>query len=401
MMPGNSIAGAFRTAMTSLTGKSKGDDLQAALQMMGMGQAQAALKAASFDMSRGDMAGYKKNLQEAFTGIDPGRIGRHMQTPHSMCSPSQMMGMNAQRVDLKHMSGSKGGLLAGALGGFALGGPIGAVVGGLFGRGIGRRMKAKCLEKRLNRNPIFRSQFEAMTGGKFIPDGRNDGKITLARPGFGLPGFNPGIFQGMGNNVVAGSALSGLSRMMGNASSMMGGFGSPMGMGFGNTSYGSLNTNFAMREKFGMTRSSGGFGSKVANLPANATFEDLVAAFMMDTIKDMQDEAKEQMEKLKRSNQARNRRGYGGVMGGLGQVGGGMLGGMVGGPMGAGLGGQLGGALGRGVSGQGKQGEDSRQLAFESLKNTMQKIQQMFQSLSNVLNTMHQGAMNSIRNIKA
>ena len=45
--------------------------------------------------------------------------------------------------------------------------------------------------------------------------------------------------------------------------------------------------------------------------------------------------------------------------------------------------------------------EDSRQILFEKIKNLMQKMQQMFQSLSNVLNTMHQGAMNSIRNIRA
>jgi hypothetical protein len=399
--------------MTQATGRSKGDNLQQALQMMGMGQAQAALKAASYDLSRGDMAGYHKNMVEAFTGIDPGRIGRHMMPSHAMCSPSHAMGASVQRFDLKHMTGSKGGALLGALGGFAVGGPLGALAGGLLGRGIGRRMKAKCLEKRLNRNPVFRAQFEAMTGGKYIPDGRNDGKITLARPNFGLPGFNPGILPGMSGNIVAGSALSGLSRMMQNATMLMGGMGMT-GMGAfgasagqlagafsGGLGYGSLNTGAGLRGKLGLDRTSGGPGSRVAKLPPNATFEDLVAAFMMDTLKDMQDEAKQIMDRLKRSNQSRNRRGYGGMLGGLGQIGGGLVGGMFGGPIGAQLGSGLGGALGRGIGGQGKQGEDSRQLMFEELKNMMQKIQQMFQSLSNVLNTMHQGAMNSIRNIRA
>jgi hypothetical protein len=38
---------------------------------------------------------------------------------------------------------------------------------------------------------------------------------------------------------------------------------------------------------------------------------------------------------------------------------------------------------------------------MEELKNMMQKLQQMQQALSNVLNSMHQGAMNSVRNIRA
>jgi hypothetical protein len=40
-------------------------------------------------------------------------------------------------------------------------------------------------------------------------------------------------------------------------------------------------------------------------------------------------------------------------------------------------------------------------MMMEELKNMMQKLQQMQQALSNVLNSMHQGAMNSVRNIRA
>jgi hypothetical protein len=44
--------------------------------------------------------------------------------------------------------------------------------------------------------------------------------------------------------------------------------------------------------------------------------------------------------------------------------------------------------------------QESRALMMEQLKMLMQNMQQMQQAMSNVLNTMHQGSMNAIRNIK-
>lgn len=173
------------------------------------------------------------------------------------------------------MTSSKLGALLGGAGGWALGGPIGAALGGLLGNSIGRRMKAKTLEKRLNRSPIFRAQFERAVGGKYVPDGRNDGKITIARANFGLPGFNPGVFSGLGGNMVAGSALSGLSNMMQNAAGLMQGLGATGGS-FAGMSYGDMSTGYNARASLGLNAQSGGSGSRVAKLPANATFEDLV-----------------------------------------------------------------------------------------------------------------------------
>jgi len=46
-------------------------------------------------------------------------------------------------------------------------------------------------------------------------------------------------------------------------------------------------------------------------------------------------------------------------------------------------------------------GQDSRDLMMEDLKRTMQKLSAVQQSMSNVFNTMHENAMNPIRNIKA
>ena len=93
-------------------------------------------------------------------------------------------------------------------------------------------------------------------------------------------------------------------------------------------------------------------------------FEDMVAKFMFKVIKQQQELIKKMMAKYKAMSAA------GALMGGAG-------------------------------GGAGQAMQESRQLLFEQLKNEMQKMQQMVQSLSNVLNTLHQGAMNAIRNIRA
>lgn len=380
-----------RMALTQLTGRSDGDNLQNSLQALGMNKNMAALQGALQDLSLGNLAGYQKNLFEAFTGVDPGRIGARMAKPFSCQSPAQGLGVSVQRMDLAN----KGGKLAAFATGFALGG-LGGGLAAMAGKGIFARCKAKSLEKRLTRDPMFRATFEAQVGGRFVPDGRNDGKITLVKPNFGLPGLNPGIFGAMSGNLVAGGCLSGIARMMGNAQGLMQDIARSA-----NTSYDG--SRFGDRSGLASTRAD----SAVAKLGPGATFEDLVAAFMIDTVKDMQKEIEDKMKELKKSNESQRggRGGYGSMLGGLGKMAGGAIGGVFGGPIGAGIGGQLGGALGGAVGGgggaKGNGQSDMRQIKFEELKNLMNKLQQMLQSMSNVLNTMHQGAMNSIRNIRA
>jgi len=94
-------------------------------------------------------------------------------------------------------------------------------------------------------------------------------------------------------------------------------------------------------------------------------FEDMLAQFLFDVIKEMQAELKKKMAQYK----AMSKSGKGGGGGG-------------------------------GAGGAGGADSDSRQLLFEEIKNLMQKMQQMIQSLSNILNTLHNGAMNAIRNIR-
>ena len=221
---------------------------------------------------------------------------------------------------------------------------------------------------------------------------------------------------------------------------------------------------------------SGDDWKNVQNLPSPCSFEDFIAAFMMDVVKQQQDDIKATAEKLKNLTAAKKNApkegaegakkggnplapggasaqgGVGGFLGGalkgglsfrgvLGMVRGmvqmgskvaGMLGpkGQViamglqmmdglSGPLaeqfyGAidnmlGLGGKKSAAASSGdktpVGEDGKpltkqDIEESRQMLMEEMKNSMNKLQQMQQALSNVLNAMHQGSMNAIRNIK-
>jgi hypothetical protein len=185
--------------------------------------------------------------------------------------------------------------------------------------------------------------------------------------------------RALANQALAGQALMGnpfaANALMANAlGGGMGGLGGGMG-GLGG----------GMGGMGGLGGGAMGGGRGIPALPAGGCFEDLVSAFMIKTVKKMQDEAKAKMNEIKAANQKGK--------GGGGKGGGGGIGGAAKGAAGGG-----GGAKGAGGGGG---GDDSRNLKFEELKNIMQKVQQMQQALSNVLNTMHQGAMNSIRNIKA
>jgi len=109
-----------------------------------------------------------------------------------------------------------------------------------------------------------------------------------------------------------------------------------------------------------------GSGAPALGGKGGMMFEDMVAQFLFDVIKEMQAELKKKMAQYKTMSKSKGGGGGGG----------------------------------KGAAGGAGGGEDSRQLMFEEIKNMMQKMQQMIQSLSNILNTMHQGAMNSIRNIR-
>jgi hypothetical protein len=430
----NNVSNAF----SAITGFSGGDVLQQALENKGVNESGAARAGALYDLSTGNLVGYHQNMVESLTGYEPQDRPKFNSPgcgkPHCPPNPRHAIGRHVQRMDLANQQHGLMGALGGAAAGFALGGPHGALAGGalgLFAQKAGARCKAKALEHRLENNPLFRRRFEAKVGGRYIPDGRCDGKITIAKNGMRphIPGLTPGAFPGL-LGQGSGSVLSGLQRGFASMQNLINGFqgagqanGSNNPQGYGAQGSGAVDGESKIRAQAEP-------GSEVSKLPNPCTFEDLVAAFLIDVVKDMEKELEEKMgeyEKMKGSDESGDSKsGAAGGGAGLGQIGsvvGGMagsavgsmvapgIGTMVGGNIGSAVGGAVGKQAGSAVGGsssssgaaEGAEGsdEDSRQIMFEKIKDLMQKLQQALQSLSNVLNTMHQGSMNAIRNIRA
>ena len=139
-------------------------------------------------------------------------------------------------------------------------------------------------------------------------------------------------------------------------------------------------------------------------------FEDRVALMMAEIIKKMQKDIEARLEKLKAQAEAAEKgggkKGKGGkggsLLGTIGGIAGNMIapgiGGAIGGMVGNAIGGGGGGG-GGGAGGAGGGGQESRNIEFEMLKNEMQKLSQMQQAFSNVLNAMNDTAQNAIKRI--
>lgn len=385
-------------AFSAMTGLSAGDAVQHSLEKMGVSDKAAARAGALYDLSTGNLVGYHQNMMEALTGYEPHERPKldspKCPRPHFAPRPRRALRRRLQRIDLANQNGGIMGALGGAAAGFALGGVHGAVCGGALGFFAGRavkRLKARALERRLQNNPRFRARFEARVGGKYIPDGRIDGKITIVRQGLAprLPGVDLG-FQGP--RGCPGGVLSGLYRQQQLIQNLIG----------------KLQDNKAggapKAGKQDGIRAQAKPGSEVSKLPNPCTFEDLVAAFLMDVAQDMQNELKEKMAEMQASEKKANKPSVANVAKTVGGIAGAAVGTYfspgVGTKVGYAAGSAVGEKAGQAVDGK-KDSESSRSLMFEKIKDLMQKLQQAIQSLSNIINTMHQGSMNSIRNIRA
>jgi hypothetical protein len=198
-------------------------------------------------------------------------------------------------------------------------------------------------------------------------------------------GFNLASLAGPALGMTAMGALAG---QQGGIMSMLGGIMGVGGLSAGMVGSGGLNdiagSGFRMltgqnsaqiRQMTGMTRSNLGPGSMLASLPKPAMFEDIVMAFMIDVVKDKQEKVESELKDLESQDNSSNSGGN--------------------------ATGQAVGAVAPGAS-QGAQdgNSDSRNIRFEIIKNEIQKLSQMQQAMSNVLDTMNDQAMNSIRHIK-
>ena len=200
-----------------------------------------------------------------------------------------------------------------------------------------------------------------------------------------------GISALTGGGGIA-TAAGGLAGMMKGILGIAGGLGmGAMAVGAGSMAFGAL-TGFqdqAVRKEFGQSRTQQGIGSgsMVAALKPPVTFEDLISAFMIDFVKDKQKEIEGKLDKLRKG--AENAEGSG-AQGGVRGFFGGLLRNI---PL-------VGGLIGGKQDADKSKGSESRNIEFEMLKNEMQKLSQMQQAMSNVLNEIHTLAMSAIRSIK-
>jgi hypothetical protein len=177
--------------------------------------------------------------------------------------------------------------------------------------------------------------------------------------------------------VGGGAAASLLGGVLGNGTGG-GGLNNAVSTGFNFLAGGNSS---ALRGALGMTRTQGGPGSMYASLPRPAFFEDIIAALMIDHLTDQQEKieakAKDLLNRSKEADKA-SAQAKGMAESGVRAAGGDA-------------------AADAAKTG----GAESRNIEFEMIKNEIQKLSQMQQALSNVLNTMHEQAMGAIRHIKA
>ena len=135
----------------------------------------------------------------------------------------------------------------------------------------------------------------------------------------------------------------------------------------------------------------------------------MLAAFLFKQMRDSEKELKGLMNKYE-SLRKKKKGLFGGIKSAFKSlaskavsIGGGMLGGLVGGPIGTRLGSAFGGGLGSSMFGKKKASGDvdhSRSVINFKIQQAMNKRKEMYDMISNVLKTMHDMSMTSIRNIK-
>jgi len=215
---------------------------------------------------------------------------------------------------------------------------------------------------------------------------------TVAKvAGFAALGVGGASLLGAGASALgAGTALGGLSGMLKGILGIAGGLGlaavggSAGKMLFDVVGMGGVGGGIETKTALGMSRTQGGADSMLRRLPTPAMFEDIVAAFLVDFVKDKQNEIEEKLETLRQSAQN------------AGDTAGDKVSGAVKGTAST----VTGGLAGKAIDAKNSSTGESRNIEFEMLKNEMQKLSQMQQAMSGVLNSMNEMSMNAIKNIR-
>ncbi|MEW5849360.1 MAG: hypothetical protein AB2A00_11125, partial [Myxococcota bacterium] len=333
--------------MTSISGArfaSTGLQASTMFERLGLPGSISSALGAQIDEALGDIPGMFQNLTDMFTrGIqeDLGRLfGTALPPANAVPRPTEFLADALER-GVGRFS---------ALGGVARAAPFGT---GALGRS---------LEAAVKTDPLFKSALEGALGGVIVPDGRNDGKLTVYRPSTtnigdalkdvlqkGLLAATglAGAVAGIGVPFGAGGPLqSALARLAGNladfavngpnANQGAAGASSAGGAGGAGDAGGSWSAAVGPEgEEFAK-----GMGIDLAH----ASFEDVLFLLLMKYAKKKEDDIMKKVQELDKSMQS----GEGGGAGGAGGAGSG------GGAGGAGSGGGVGGAgSGGGVGGAG------------------------------------------------
>lgn len=282
-----------------------------------------------------------------------------------------------------------------------------------------RRRGAAKFERLLKQNPLVRAMFERAIGGRFVPDRKNDGKITIERTHLkfrpvGMPGMHPlaknaqALLQGMDNAVLG--AASGLA-----------GFAGMIGAGLGQVAGGFLGRPSLPGQAPASPQAPAAGGNNEINqilADPSLTIEDkitmMLMAIMKNMDKDIEDQGKriadlqQQQNKSGSSSQGAGGKGAGGKggKGGLFGLAGSVAGGAFGGPIGSMIGGQVGqaasGLLGGSSGAAGAaNGQSSPSIDVETLKlkRLVEKRGQMFDLLRQIIDKYNETAKGVIQSI--
>jgi len=360
-----------------------GTNLNRMLDSLGYPDMVGDLQGAHVDLMTGNLAGYMKNMQDAFSGLPTQGFEQmlgQLPKPFSMSSPRR--GLARSRVLHSNSYSS----------------PFGSTQTQRLDLRFRRsRGAARSLENAIMRNPAFRNKMEGLLGGRIVLDGRADGRITVVKHQRGMvpPHLGFGLTAGMAAmNPMAGTLFGSLARM----DQELGQLVNQVGKKAGETLMG--------QQSSGQTD----IGKLVGE---GASIEDKLAAFLFTQMRDADKELEGLMKKYEALGKKKKKGGlFGGIksafksMGAkLFQVGGGVLGGMIGGPLGAQFGSGLGGALGSSVMGGGQGGskadkDHSKSVLNFKIQQAMNRRKEIHDLISNILKTMHDMSMTSIRNIR-
>ncbi|MBN2360886.1 MAG: hypothetical protein JXR83_15630 [Deltaproteobacteria bacterium] len=344
------------------------------LDALGLPSALGDLVGARIDASRGDWAGYARNMDNLVSGMSTAQYDMMFGTG---LPPSQFV--PRPYANIGHYRNLYGG-------GYAQPYVSEARLG--YGA-VGRNME-NCL---LN-NPDYRMRMERKLGGMIIPDGRADGRVTVLRyrPMFsGLPLTNALMMA----NPLMGGVFRGLSCMQANMSNMMN------NMCYSGFNMPGANANMVLRDPETAHLAQG------MGMQPPLSFEDLLFLMMMKYARKKEKEILNKMNELSGKG-GQQGGGYGNFLGSACSIGGTVLGGLYGGfPLGTMIGGQLGSAVGGMVGGgQGTSGafgntsQESDTLKQMQMQKLMEDLKKMYEMLSNVMKSMHDMQMAAVRNLR-